>query len=252
MAQYFRWMAATALMLLAPASQAAFHLMKIVEVFPGTPAAPNAQYVVLQMYAGSQNFVGGHSVIVFNAADTEIHRRTFAGNVANGVNQDKIYIATADAIAFFGINADLTMSPMLPQAGGKVCFDSIDCMAWGNYSGPPGAGDAGITTPFNRPDQPGTIGTGGLPPGRATIRSLGGDGILQNGDDTNNSSVDFFAGTPAPRNNARQNGVIPASSCGNGTIEGLEICDDSNTSDGDACAADCLSVPVPVFADGFE
>lgn len=252
MAPFSRLLAATALMLLAPASHAAFHLMKIVEVFPGTPAAPNAQYVVLQMYSGGQSVVNGHAVIVFNAANTEVHRATFPGNVANGANQDKIYIATAEAVAFFGINADLTMSPMLPQAGGKVCFDSIDCMAWGNYSGPAGTGDAGITTPFNRPGQPGTIGEGGLPPGRATIRSLGGDGVLQNADDTNNSSVDFFAGIPAPRNNARQNGTIPPSSCGNGTVEGLELCDDNNQMDGDACAADCLSVPAAVFSDGFE
>ena len=53
--------------LAAPAS-ASFHLMKVVEIFPGTAAAPNAQYVVLQMYSAGQNFVGGHAVTVFNSA----------------------------------------------------------------------------------------------------------------------------------------------------------------------------------------
>ena len=73
------------LSLLGPA-QATFHLMKIVEVFAGTPASPQAQYVVLQMYASGQNLVGGHNLILYNAAGTAIATRVFAGNVANGAN----------------------------------------------------------------------------------------------------------------------------------------------------------------------
>ena len=233
-------------------AHAAFHLMKVVEVFPGTALAPNAQYVVLQMYSGSQNFVGGHNVLVFDAAGTQINSFGFSGSVPNGANQDKILIATAEAATFFNLTADLVMQPVLPRAGGKVCFDNIDCVAWGDYSGAAGTGDAGINTPFNRPGQGGTIGSGGLVNGRSALRNLGGDGLLQNGDDTNNSSVDFSIGFPAPRNNARVNGVVPASNCGNGTVEGLEQCDDNNQNDNDACSADCLFVNLAVFSDGFE
>ena len=50
-------------------ARAAFHLMKVVEVYPGSPAAPAAQYVVLQMYFGGQNFVGGTSIAVYDGAD---------------------------------------------------------------------------------------------------------------------------------------------------------------------------------------
>ncbi|MBK8284853.1 MAG: hypothetical protein IPK97_08145 [Ahniella sp.] len=230
----------------------AFHLMKIVEVFPGTALRPDAQYVVLQMYNSGQNQVMGHNVQVFDAAGNQTNSFAFLGNVPNGSNQARIFIATADAATFFALTADLVMLPVLPRAGGKVCFDSIDCVAWGNYTGPAGTGDAGINTPFNRPGQVGTIGTGGLVSGRSALRSLGGDGVLQNSDDTNNSSVDFSIGLPAPRNNAAGLGVVPANNCGNGTVEGLEQCDDNNQNNGDACSADCLFVNPFVFSDGFE
>ena len=38
---------------------ATFHLIKVKEVFPGTVSAPDAQYVVLQAYSASQNFLSG-------------------------------------------------------------------------------------------------------------------------------------------------------------------------------------------------
>jgi len=178
-----------------------FHLMKLVEVFPGTAAAPQAQYVVLQMYSGGQTVVGGHSIIVFDAADTAIPGGTFtfSGSVANGASQAKILIATSSAVTFFGVSANLSMTTaVIPAAGGKVCFDSIDCVAWGNYSGSP----TGVGTPFNATG-------GGLRPGRAIIRRLdiaGGTTTLEGIDDTGDSANDFVSGAPAPRNNANQNG----------------------------------------------
>jgi cysteine-rich repeat protein len=204
-------------------------------VFAGTPASPSSQYVVLQMASAGQNFVSGHSVIVYNAAGTEIARFTFPGNVANGANQAKILIATAQASAFFGVSANLTMTPVIPAAGGKICFDDIDCDARGNYSG----SSVGVGAPFNNP-QP--CDSAGIPPGRAMVRRLdvsGGATTLETTDDTDNSANDFRLGTPAPRNNANQNGTIPASTCGNGVIEGVESCDDNNTVNGDGCSASC-------------
>ena len=55
-------------------ARAAFHLMKVVEVYPGSPAAPAAQYVVLQMYFGGQNFVGGTSIAFSDGHSTGIYR----------------------------------------------------------------------------------------------------------------------------------------------------------------------------------
>lgn len=241
---------AVALALLgAPPAHAAFHLMKVVEVFPGAPAAPNAQYVVLQMHFAGQTFVSGHVVTVYDAAGTSIGTYTFGANVANGATQDRILIATAEAQTFFGITADLTMTPTVAAAGGKVCFDSspIDCVAWGNYSGSP----IGVGTPFNDPV------LGGLATGRAAARRLdiaGFPSVLDATDDTDDSANDFRTALPRPINNARQLGTIPPSTCGNLTLEGVEQCDDGNLDSADGCSSSCAIEPPPpqIFENGFE
>jgi|GEM_PF-4378071 len=220
--------------LAAPAS-ASFHLMKVVEIFPGTAAAPNAQYVVLQMYSPGQDFVGGHAVTVFNSAGTLVATFTFGSDVANGASQDKILIATPEAVTFFGLSADLVMTPAMIKAGGKVCFSAtIDCVAWGSWAG----GATGVGTPYQA--------VSGLRSGHAAKRRLdiaGSATVLDGLDDTNDSANDFIDAVPAPKNNARVLGTIPAATCGNGAIEGLEECDDGNLVNGDGCSATCLVTP---------
>ncbi len=185
---------ALAMTLAASKVEASFHLMKVVQVFPGTVSAPNAQYVMIQMYSGGQNQVGGHKISVFSANNTLVQEFTFGSAVSNGGNQARILIATAEAQTRFGISADLTMTAVIPLAGGKVCFDAIplDCVAWGNYSG----SATGVGTPFNAAN--------GLVPGLAAIRRLdiaGGAGTLEAADDTDDSANDFVSGIPIPRNN---------------------------------------------------
>ena len=223
-------------------AQATFHMMKVVEVFPGTAAAPNAQYVVLQMYFAGQTQVTGHSVIISDASGALIATFPFTGNLANGTTQAKILIATPEAVSFFGVSADRTMTASLPLAGGKVCFDGIDCLAWGNYAPP--IADTAVGTPFNSNASPVAAQPGrGLVLGKAVQRRLdiaGGTTTLEAGDDTNNSANDFVFGVPAPRRNSGQAGTVPASSCGNSAIEGLENCDDGGVLSGDGCSATCI------------
>ena len=212
---------------------AAFHLIKVVEVFPGTEVQPSAQYVVLQMYASGQTVVGTHPVRVYGATGTVLGTFTFGGSVANGANQAKILISTTEAATFFGVTANLAMTPVIPLAGGAVCFDNIDCVAWGNFSGvlPSTAG-----TPARR------CATVGLELGSALKRRLdisGGATTLDALDDTNSSANDFVFGTAAPRNNAGVAGTIPPAVCGNGTLESLEACDDADTDPGDGCSPAC-------------
>ncbi|MFL6593748.1 MAG: FG-GAP-like repeat-containing protein [Luteimonas sp.] len=222
---------AVGLVLASAPALSTFHLMKVVEVFPGTAASPNAQYVVIQMYASGQNLVGGHAITVFNAAGTQTGSFTFPGNLPNGANQAKILIATTQAESFFNLTADLVMSASVLSAGGKVCWaGTLDCVAWGSYHG----GSAGVGTPFNA--------SSGLTSGRAAARRLnisGSSTVLDAGDDTDNSANDFVFATPAPRNNAGTLGRIPSATCGNGVIEGLEQCDDHNLNNGDGCSSTC-------------
>lgn len=215
--------------------QSAFHFMSIVEVFPGSALDPNAQYIVLQMYFAGQQFVTGQQVIVYDAAGAPVGTFTFGGDVPNGANQAHILIATTQAATLFSLTADLTMTAAIPLAGGKICFGAepfpIDCIAWGNYTG----STVNTGPPFN------SCG-GGLKLGRAIRRKLnncGGAGTLEFCDDTNNSAADFFFTAPALRNNAGTAGTIPPSTCGNGTQEGLEGCDDNNTTPGDGCDPAC-------------
>jgi cysteine-rich repeat protein len=213
--------------------------MKIREVFPGSVANPNAQYVELQMYAGGQNLVVNHQLFVFDAAGNALASFTFPANVANGQSQATILIATAAAQSLFSVTADLTiltMTPFIPAGGGKICWDAtnIDCVSWGSYSG----SSAGTGTPFNV--------SGGLALSRAirrdVSRSTGANASqLDAADDTNNSAADFYFALPAPQNNAGSVGTTPASTCGNVTIEGIEECDDGNTTEGDGCSSKCQS-----------
>jgi cysteine-rich repeat protein len=220
---------------------ASFHLMKIMEVFPGTVAAPNAQYVVIRSYAVGQTFLGSHQIHVYNAAGTEVSGSpfTFSGSVSNGPDQMEVLIATSDAAALFDLDADLTMMPVLPLTGGKVCYDAIDCVAWGTYHG----SSTGVGTPFNAPV--------GLVQGQAMQRRLNicmGATTLEACDDTDDSANDFMLATPAPKNDAGTLGTIPPSTCGNGIVEGLEGCDDGNTTGGDGCSAVCRLEPAASVA----
>ena len=241
-----KWAALAVALCATQAANASFHIMKVVEVFGGTQAAPNAQYVVIQMYSGGQNQVGGHGISVFGPTGTLIQTFSFPGAVAVGTNQSKILIATPAAVTFFGLAADLSMpNGSIPIAGGKVCFDAspVDCLAWGNYSGDM----TGIGTPFN-------VGTG-LVLTKAATRRLdiaGGATTLEAADDTDNCANDFLARAPTPRNNASVNGTIPANTCPNTIIEGLEECDDGNATNGDGCSSACLIEPNLIFAQGFE
>jgi hypothetical protein len=189
---------AIAVVLLGVAAPAAatFHLMSIREVYVGPADDASAQYVELQMYSSGQNFVQGHSLTFYGPTGTLLGTVTFAADVPNGANQDYILVATAEAEAKFGIDADLMMTALIDPAGGKVCFEDVDCFSWGNYSG-------GSTTPSpsGNPFNP----AGGLTPDSAALRDISGGSNasqLDAADDTDDSAADFdFAAAPNPTNN---------------------------------------------------
>ena len=173
--------------------------MKIREVFAGANGQPAAQFVELQMHASGQNVVGGKQIVVYDSAGAVIDTFTFPTNVANSANQSSILIATAAATTFFGVTPDLTITPVIPAAGGKVCFIRpapllvVDCVSWGSYSG----SNVGTGAPFNP--------AGGLVSGWSALRDISGGTsptLLQAADDTGDSAADFDLAIPTPRNNA--------------------------------------------------
>lgn len=214
------------------AAWADFHQIKVEQVFPGTQGAPNAQYVQLRAYSTGQTNLTNHSVTVHDANGAVVTNGSamFTTTVGNGANQATILIATAEAATLFNVTADLTMMPVFPLAGGKVCFDTVDCVSWGSYTG------TDVGTPAYQ--------ALGLRRGQALVRRFdvfGDPVVLSSGDDTNNSANDFRYGAPAPRTNGGTDGTLPSSTCGNGATEGLEQCDDNNTTSNDGCAATCQS-----------
>ena len=242
-------LAAAALLLAAnpaPAAPTSFHFISIVEVFPGTDAAPDAQYVQLQAYSPGQNFVAGTQLRVFDWKDQVVGTFTFPANVGNGSDQMTILIATAQAQGFFMVPPDLLMpTAALPRLGGKVCFWEpqsglvVDCVSWGGFAGD----TTHVGSPFNYPV--------GLQRGRSARRRLdvcGSPTILDACDDTNVSMQDFFFGAPTPRNNANVAGLVPPSNCGNSVVQGLEQCDDGNVAAGDGCSASCAREPAAFAA----
>jgi cysteine-rich repeat protein len=223
------------------------HLVKVVEVFPGTEAQPNAQYVVIQAYSSGQQLMGGHGFVFTDANGTVIGSFTFPADLSpTAPSQTKFLAATAEAAALFGVTADLTIQPVMPRGGGRVCFDTDttgtarDCVAWGGYTGPaviagPGGANIGPGTPFAQ--------ALGLRRGEAMKRRLDicmGATTLESCDDTQVSSADFVSGPPAPQNFAGAVGTIPPSTCGNGVLQSLEGCDDGNLANGDGCSSACL------------
>ena len=241
-----RLAAAAALLTPAPLF-ASFHEIKIVQIFGGCAAAPNAQYVMLQMWAPDQNHVGGQSLTIYNADGTLSGTSTFppspGGDVANGANQATILIGTAEAATFFGVTMDLTISPLAASGhGAKICWagdgslGTPDCVAIGDYTGSAGNGLTGVGTPFPHRNLFGLALSRRLDicsgPGTSPT-------ALDPCDDTDNSAADFVITLPTPKNNAGDAGTTPAATCGNHVVEGLEDCDDGNTTNGDGCSSTC-------------
>lgn len=188
--------------LVAAPAYATFHLIKITEVFAGTAADPDAQFVELQMYSGGQTQTAGQQVIVYDATGVQQNAFVFENNLQNGDAQSHLLVATPAAETDFGVHADLEMTAVLPAAGGKVCWGTpaflVDCASWGNYTGQSTEQQPGSMTgtPFNAAT--------GLVPGQSMERKISGGSDpnkLDAGDDTDDSATDFQLAAPSPEAN---------------------------------------------------
>lgn len=196
-------LAALAGLLLVPVAQASFHLVQVREVYTGA-AGSDAEYVELQMWAGGQDLVAGHKVRTYDETAKLTGTSTFAANVARGSNQSTILLATPAAEELFGVVADAPLSTTgLSPAGGAVCWEDLDCVAWGSFG-------KTVPSPTGSPAAP-----GGIPDGLALSRTIarGCATALDPQDDSDDSAADFTAASPDPRPNS----VVPSESpCGSG------------------------------------
>ena len=182
------------MLLAAQPALATFHEMMVREVYPGSTAHPNSQYVELQMWSARQNLVGGHQITVYDKSGSSVGAATFAHDVSGDANQSTLLAATPEAESEFGLTADAGLTPgLLDPTGGAVCWESLDCVSWGSFSG------AKTPSPTGSPASP-----DGIPDGMALRRTieLGCATLLEPGDDRDNSVADFAAVFPGPRPNS--------------------------------------------------
>jgi hypothetical protein len=182
-----------AALIVAPPAQATFHLISIREVYPGSVAHPDSGYVELQAYASGQNFVGGHSLTVYDAGGTSSGTFSFVSGVANGANQMTILIGDSDVEGTFGVMPDLPAPDLEIGSGGAACWaGSLDCVSWGGFTGSTPSASGSPADPL------------GIPDGMALRRTIepGCPTLLEAADDSNDSATDFFDATPQPRSNA--------------------------------------------------
>jgi len=179
--------------MLVPANAgASFHLNKIREVYPGTVADPNSQYVVLQMPSTGENFLGGHQMVYYNGSGTQIGTSS-PTNVASK-SQGTILFATTSSILSvprdFAIN--FNMSQRLNPAAGAVCWAGVDCVSWGAFNNTSGTA---LPSAAGTPAPP-------IADGDALVRRItrGCSTLFEFSDDTDSSDADFSLGTPHPRN----------------------------------------------------
>ncbi len=191
----------------AQAASATFHEIVVRELYPGTVASPESEYVELQMYASGQQFVAGHAVSFYNPAGGQVGSAKFGADVASGANQATILVATPAAEAEFGVAADLSMPPaVLDPSGGAVCWEAYDCVSWGGFAG------------SVKPSPGAPAAPGGIPDGQALRRTIapGCASLLEAADDHGNSAADLEAVFPAPRPNSVAPTERPCSGGGGG------------------------------------
>jgi hypothetical protein len=180
--------------------------LKVREVFPGTAAAPLAEYVMLQMTAAGQNDVDGQTVAFYDGSGSSTPTSTFTlpSDVPNGASQRTILLATAEAGAALGGDAaspDFVLSSLdrISPAGGAVCFTGAagaeDCVTWGSIPL--------LASPFPDP-QTANAAPGGIANGMALRRSIAVacPTYLEPSDDSDDSADDFAQASPGPRDNA--------------------------------------------------
>jgi hypothetical protein len=181
--------------LLPSSASATFHEVSIREIFPGDSAGAEAEYVELQAYSSGQEFVQGHIVRFYGPAGSETGSKGFVSDVSNGQNNMTLLMATPAAAARFGVTPDETMpANLVNPGGGAVCWEALDCVSWGNFSKP-----EVLPSTAGSPAAP-----GGIPDGQAIRRTIapGCPTLLEEGDDRDNSAIDFATVFPEPRPNS--------------------------------------------------
>ena len=179
----------------ATPARATFHIMRISEVLGQYRGDSRIQFVELQMLDVNQTQVLGHTLIFQDAAGAVTGTLMFDKNVTNGANGSNILVGTDAFAAAFDVAPDLILPEgLLSPDSGRVCFETIDCVAYGAFTG----SNAGYGSPaqgFTADGQSSLTLKTPIPAG------------------AKNNANDFELAAPAPRNNAGKTGTLPPPPC---------------------------------------
>lgn len=198
-------------------AEAGVHLIHVTEIFGGTSAHPDAQYVELRLEAPGQVFTAGSAIYAYdtNANFLGVFAQ-FDRNLFNGADGARFVACTTKAMVVYGMTCDAIAQPILGFSTGSIYFTgSGDFVPYGNYQGPV---------------LPNTSPAPALVRGRSIERTT----------DTANPGVDFHYASPSPtaNNNLGAAPVALATTLDNDldTVrDGTDNCPDhANTNQADA------------------
>lgn len=175
----------------APSASADVEEIMVREVYAG--GVNNTSYVVLQASVPEENDVTGSSLTAYGITGSVLGTGTFQSDVTNGESQMTLLIADTGYITseLAGPVPNLTMPGLnLNPSGGAVCFESFDCVSWGEFSG---------TTPSPTGESAPAM-TSSDPYALNRNINHGCPGALDADDDTDNSFADFSKRLSNPRN----------------------------------------------------
>jgi hypothetical protein len=190
---------AVSALLVSAGSASAFSQIKIRSLFLG-PSNSTA-FVELQMTADGQNDISGNRVNIWDATMGGGSAYTLLVDPPNGQNQRMILLRDAGSALpadFYLTNLGQTLSNW--SSGGLMCWETFDCVAWGNFTG------------SSPPSPVGTPIVGGLSSSQVSVRRIDRacPTLLEGADDTNDSNADFgFAVGYPVRTNADTPTEVP-------------------------------------------
>ena len=168
--------------------QAAFHLMWIREVLTQAEGDPRIQFIEFEMISNGQNRVGSHTVEFYGPRGGLRGEFEIPENVPNGSAGDRILFATEDFAAAAGVEPDFVLPDgLIDPFGGRICFETVDCIAYGDFVG----SNEGYGSPAAQPPVGGT-------------QSL----LRVRTDDPADNSTDYELADPTPVNNAGDAGSL--------------------------------------------
>lgn len=122
-------------------AEATFHLNVIEEIYPGSYAHPDAQYIVLRSISLGQNVLTGQPMMTWDASGNPLADfGSFDRNSPNNANGAHYIMATQAAVDLFQFTATTIVDGRIPFPSGRVCFapfltDFVDCVAYGSFTG---------------------------------------------------------------------------------------------------------------------